>query len=112
MTGDAFGIFHAPVTDDSDGPLEITLPVDRLANLHDELRSYRLPGGLVANRYAEGPETRFPEILTLYDEVHSWITQAGGHSGRAATRDLAQRPQRPRAPFGLTISWPYATPPA
>ena len=25
--GDAFGVFHAPVTDDSDGPLEIVLPV-------------------------------------------------------------------------------------
>jgi hypothetical protein len=52
------------------------LPVDRLADLHGELRSYRLSGGLVANRYAEGPETWYPEILALYDEVHSWIMEA------------------------------------
>ena len=30
VTGHPFGIFHAPITDDSNGPLEITLPVDGL----------------------------------------------------------------------------------
>ena len=30
VTGDAFGIFHAPVTEESDGPLEIAVPVDGL----------------------------------------------------------------------------------
>ena len=30
VTGDAFGIFHAPITQESDGPLEIAVPVDEL----------------------------------------------------------------------------------
>ena len=30
VTGRPFGIFHGPITDDSNGPLEITLPVDGL----------------------------------------------------------------------------------
>jgi DNA-binding transcriptional MerR regulator len=111
VTGDAFGIFHAPVTDDSEGPLEITLPVDGLADLHGELRSYRLSGGLVANRYAEGPETWFPEILALYDEVHSWITEAGCIPVGPPREIWHNAPSDPD-PLRLTISWPYATPPA
>ena len=77
VNGDPFGVFHGPVTDDSDGPLEIVLPVDDLADTNDDVRSYRLPGGMMANRFAEGPATSFPEILRLYDELHSWITAAG-----------------------------------
>jgi hypothetical protein len=84
VNGDPFGVFHGPVTDDSDGPLEIVLPVDDLADTHDDVRSYRLSGGMMANRFAEGPATSFPEILRLYDELHSWITDGcrSGHRGR------------------------------
>ena len=108
---DAFGIFHSPVTDDSDGPLEITLPVDGLADLTDEIRSYRLPGGLVASRYAEGSETWYPEILVLYDEVHTWITEAGG-TPVGPPRETWHNAPSDADPLRLTISWPYATPPA
>ncbi len=81
VTGHPFGIFHAPITDDSNGPLEITLPVDCLIEPADgDVRSYRLGGGPVAERFAEGKETDFPEILALYDEVHAWITSSGGES--------------------------------
>jgi len=49
----------------------------------------RLPGGLAAHRYAEGPETWFPEILAVYDEVHTWVTEGGripvGPPGRPGT---------------------------
>jgi hypothetical protein len=92
------GIFHGPVTDDSGGPLEITLPVDGLADLHGELRGYRLPGRLVANRYPEGPGTRLPEILALHDEVHSRSPKPGAlRSGRHARS--AHRPRAIPSPF-------------
>ncbi|WNV75933.1 MerR family transcriptional regulator [Geodermatophilus sp. DSM 44513] len=109
-TGDPFGVFHAPVTADSDGPLEVALPVDGLADVRGDLRSHRLPGGLVARRYAEGPETWFPEILALYDEVHSWITE-GGHTPVGPPRETWHNGPDDPEPLRLTISWPYATPP-
>ena len=72
------------------------------------MRSYRLSGGPVAERFAEGKETDFPEILALYDEVHAWITSAAvrrsGRRGRSGTT----RPADPE-PLRLTISWPYAS---
>jgi DNA-binding transcriptional MerR regulator len=109
ITGDPFGVFHGPITADSDGPLEIVLPVDGLADTNDDVRSYRLPGGMMANRLAEGPETSFPEILGLYDEVHCWITAAGRVPVGPPRETWHNLPTDPE-PLRLTISWPYATP--
>ncbi len=114
VSGHPFGVFHAPITDDSDGPLEIVLPVDGLVETSGDaadVRSYRLSGGLVATRDAEGRETDFPEILALYDEVHSWITDAGRVPVGPPREIWHNAPQDPE-PLSLTIAWPYATPPA
>ncbi len=113
VTGDAFGIFHAPVTDESDGPLEIAVPVDDLLGADavpagDDVRSYRLAGGHVAERHAEGPETFFPDILALYDEVHSWIT-ASGRTPVGPPREIWHNAPSDPEPLRLTISWPYAS---
>ena len=114
VTGDAFGIFHAPITEESDGPLEIAVPVDELlgadADQADaaDVRSYRLAGGHVAERHAEGRETDFPDILALYDEVHSWITDSG-RTPVGPPREIWHNAPRDPEPLRLTISWPYAT---
>ena len=107
QTEDPFGIFHAPVDGDSDGPLEIVLPVNELTDLTGDIRSYRLTGGLTANRLAVGKETDFPEILGLYDEVHSWIAQAG-HTPVGPPREIWHNSPGGSDPLRLTISWPYA----
>ncbi len=113
VTGDAFGIFHAPVTDESDGPLEIVVPVDDLVppdtdRLDADVRSYRLAGGHVAERHAEGRETDFPDILARYDEVHAWIT-ASGRTPVGPPREIWHNAPSDPEPLRLTISWPYAT---
>ncbi|MFI8633613.1 MerR family transcriptional regulator [Microbacterium sp. NPDC077663] len=106
-TGDPFGVFHAPVTDDSDGPLEIVLPVDGLMDEADGVRSYRLTGGQVALRHAEGRETFFPEILALYDEVHAWIVDAGA-TPVGPPREIWHNSPRDDEPLRLTVAWPFA----
>ncbi|WP_223247059.1 MerR family transcriptional regulator [Microbacterium oleivorans] len=107
VTGDAFGVFHAPVTDDSNGPLEIVLPVDGLIDGADDVRSYRMTGGQVALRHAEGRETDFPEILALYDEVHAWITDAG-RTPIGPPREIWHNSPRDDEPLRLTVAWPFA----
>ena len=110
VTGRPFGIFHGPITDDSNGPLEITLPVDGLlepAEADGDLRSYRLSGGQVAERFAEGRETDFPEILAVYDEVHAWITSSG-RTPVGPPREVWHNAPRDPEPLRLTVSWPYA----
>ena len=110
VTGRPFGIFHGPITDDSNGPLEITLPVDGLlepTEADGDLRSYRLSGGQVAERLAEGRETDFPEILAVYDEVHAWITSSG-RTPVGPPREVWHNAPRDPEPLRLTVSWPYA----
>lgn len=92
MRGHPFGIFHAPITDESNGPLEITLAVDGLIELSDadgDVRSYRLGGGPVSERFAEGKETDFPEILGLQTRSTPGSPQAvvrqSGRLGRSGT---------------------------
>lgn len=109
-TGDAFGIFHGPITHESNGPLEIALPVDGMIEVpagDSDVRSYRLAGGPVAERLAEGRETDFPEILARYDEVHAWIT-ASGRTPVGPPREIWHNSPRDPEPLRLTISWPYA----
>lgn len=109
VTCHPFGIFHAPITDDSNGPLEITLPVDGLIEPADgDVRSYRLGGGPVAERFAEGKETDFPEILALYDEVHAWITSSG-RTPVGPPREIWHNAPLDPDPLRLTVSWPYAS---
>lgn len=109
VVDDPYGVFHAPVTDEADGPLEITLPVDALIEVDAgdaDIRSRRTTGGLVARRYAEGPETDFPAILALYDEVHTWIADQGGVPV-GPPREIWHTPADAE-PLRLTIAWPYA----
>jgi DNA-binding transcriptional MerR regulator len=109
VTGQSFGIFHAPITDESNGPLEITLPVDGLTEPSDgDVSSYRLSGGPVAERSAEGKETDFPEILALYDEVHAWITSSG-RTPVGPPREIWHNAPSDPEPLRLTISWPYTS---
>lgn len=104
--GDPFGVFHAPVTDESDGPLEIVLPVDGLADGTSDVRSYRMTGGHVAVRDARGRETDFPGILALYDEVHAWIT-AAGRTPSGPPREIWHNSPRDDEELSLTIAWPF-----
>ncbi len=109
--GDAYGVFHQPVDDESDGPLEIVLPVDRLVDRDPaaagDVRSYRMTGGRLASRTLTGPETHFPAILGYYDELYAWVEDAG-HTRTGPPREIWHNSPRDPEPLRLTICWPYA----
>lgn len=107
VAGPPFGVFHEPVTDDSDGPLEIALPVDGLTDLTGDVRSHRMPGGTAAAREAVGEETWFPGILAVYDDVHGWITRSGG-TPVGPPREVWHNSPSGDEPLHVTIVWPYA----
>jgi DNA-binding transcriptional MerR regulator len=75
--GPFFVIFHRPVGEDADGPVEVCLPVDPAAATRIE----------PAHREAYIPVTKghfeVPRILSVYDGVYRWVwdhgyTPAGG----------------------------------
>lgn len=67
--GSPFVLYHGPVNEQDDGPVEVCVPTgegDRV-----------LPAGEVAFVEISERHTRFPEILEAYDAVWSWAKEHG-----------------------------------
>jgi DNA-binding transcriptional MerR regulator len=112
VVGPPFGIFHREITEDSDGPLEVCLPVDGLTELSPgqgahSMRSYRLAGGRYATVTVSGAETDFPAILAAYDQVCGWIEKAGG-TRVGPPHEIWHVLPWAAEPTEMTIAWPFA----
>ena len=112
VVGPPFGIFHREITEDSDGPLEVCLPVDALTDLSpgqgaDPVRSYRLAGGRYATVLVKGTETDFPAILAAYDRVCGWIEKAGG-TRVGPPHEIWHVLPWAAEPTEMTVAWPFA----
>lgn len=73
--GELFVIFHGEVNEDSDGPVEVCLPV---ANASAATRSE--PAHHEAYVRVTAAQLEWPHILTAYDAVERWIDQKGRES--------------------------------
>lgn len=108
VTGHPFGVFHGPVGDDSDGPLEVALPIAWMSTSPDDVRCYRVSGGHMATVHATGADTDYPEVLTAYDLACSWI-ETHGFKTIGPPREIWERlPWEGKA--SMTIAWPFAGP--
>jgi effector-binding domain-containing protein len=67
--GAPFCIYHGPVNEQDDGPIEVGVP---LADGDAEL-----PGGEVACATVTAEEAQFPEILGAYDAIAAWAKENG-----------------------------------
>jgi effector-binding domain-containing protein len=68
-TGPPFALFHGPVNETDDGPVEVCVPTAE--------GDKRLAGGEVAYALASGPACAFPEIIGAYDAVAGWAKAQG-----------------------------------
>jgi DNA-binding transcriptional MerR regulator/effector-binding domain-containing protein len=76
-SGAAFIVYHGDVSEDSDGPVEVCLPVDetRADTLSAPIRVE--PAHSEAFVTVTKAQIRYPDILSAYDAVESWIAQQG-----------------------------------
>jgi DNA-binding transcriptional MerR regulator len=63
-----FVVYHGPVNDDDDGPVEVCVPGDG---------NHVLDGGEVAFTAIRGEQCVFPEILGAYEAVYGWAKDHG-----------------------------------
>jgi DNA-binding transcriptional MerR regulator len=75
-------IFHGEVNEDSDGPVELCIPIDNPAVVAGTAvsTSYTIrlePGHRVAYVRLSKAQTQYPQILTAYDAVTHWIDEHG-----------------------------------
>jgi DNA-binding transcriptional MerR regulator len=89
--GPPFCIFHGPVNETEDGPVEVGVPTAD--------GDKRLPAGEVAYAIASGPACKFPEIIGAYDAVAGWA-KANGRELTAPPREIYLEMQR------WEIAWP------
>ncbi len=74
--GHGMVIYHGEVNDDSNGPVEVCVPVGRnTVPPEGAIRLIDLPAGLEAYTTITLAQCRFPEILGAYDAVHSCLKQ-------------------------------------
>jgi DNA-binding transcriptional MerR regulator len=108
ITEEPLGIYHGAVNEDSNGPVEICLPVSRVLQPTDEILSKEIPPSKVAFTTITRDQAQFPDILKAYDAIYDWIRQQR-HKVLGPPREIyVGDPDRvgPDDPF-IEIAWPF-----
>ena len=72
-----FGIYHGPINEQDDGPIEICLPVNGKVKSTGNAELKQLQGGNAACVTMLGAQCDFPAILSGYDAAADWIQKNG-----------------------------------
>jgi DNA-binding transcriptional MerR regulator len=104
VNGTPMGIYHGPINNEDDGPLQVAVPVDAALKIGGEYEITDLAGGEFAVAEARGADCTFPAILGAYDAVAHWIRNQG--------REMVGSPREVwHEPFGkkahMQIMWQY-----
>lgn len=75
--GAPFGIYHGPVSEKEDGPVETCLAVDGNVEAHGNIEVKQLEGGQAACVVITGDQCHYPELLGAYDAAADWIQKNG-----------------------------------
>jgi DNA-binding transcriptional MerR regulator len=78
VTAAPFVIYHGEVNEDSDGPVEVCIPIDPTQATSDAA-TRREPAHREAYTTITKGQVEFPQILSAYDAVAHWIEAQGKH---------------------------------
>jgi len=75
--GAPFGIYHGPVSEIEDGPVETCIAVNGKIEGRGEIEVKQLEGGKGASVIITGDQCHYPELLAAYDAGADWIQKNG-----------------------------------
>jgi len=75
--GAPFGIYHGPVSEQEDGPVETCIAVNGKVTGKGEIEVKQLEGGKAASVTITGDQCHYPELLGAYDAGADWIQKNG-----------------------------------
>jgi DNA-binding transcriptional MerR regulator len=75
--GAPFGIYHGPVSETEDGPVETCLSVEGKVEGRGNVEVKQLEGGKAACVVITGEQCHYPELLGGYDAAVDWIQKNG-----------------------------------
>lgn len=106
--GPAFGIFHGAVSEESDGPIEVCVPLSaEPAAAPPAGMSIRiLPAARAACVTLSGDQADFPEVLKGYDAASGWIEK---NTFRMAGPPREVWPDDPGPGQPLEIQWEFVS---
>jgi len=76
-TGAPLGIYHGPINDQEDGPIETCVPINKSISGKGDIEARQLEGGKAACVVITGEQCHFPELLGAYDAAADWIQKNG-----------------------------------
>ena len=85
MTAPVFVVYHGEVNQDSDGPVEVCVPVAR--EVPDAATRVE-PAHREAYVRLRKSQVEFPQILTAYDAVAAWVREHGRSTTVCAPREV------------------------
>jgi DNA-binding transcriptional MerR regulator len=95
--GPWFIVYHGEVSEDSDGPVELCVPIDPAYAGETSAPIRTVPGYREAYTRISKAQVGYPQILSAYDAVSAWLGERGHNS--AAPRELY-----------LAVDWDSAAP--
>jgi DNA-binding transcriptional MerR regulator len=106
-TRDPLGIYHGAVNEDSEGPVEICLPLDQALQPTREIHFRTLGPVKVASTTITHNQSQFPAILEAYDAVFDWVRNQGRRVKGPPWEIYIGNPETtgPDDPF-IEIAWP------
>lgn len=109
VVGEAFAIFHGPVNRESDGPLEVGLPVAELVAASDGVRTRLAPTG-AGSRARPRAERPRPTVLAAYDRIARWCEDQDWRIVGPPRETWIGLPWEPDPE--IVVGWPVAQPAA
>ncbi len=103
-----FGLYHGPINEEEDGPIEVCVPVDRDLSADGEIAARVLPGGRLAYVVLRGDECAFPAVLKGYDAVYDWIAHNGCEVEDAPREIWRSQPRDRQAE--MEVAWLFRDP--
>jgi len=81
-SGAPFGVYHGPVSETEDGPVETCLAVEGEVQGKGDIEVKQLEGGKAACVLITGEQCHYPELLGAYDAAADWIQKNGFETSR------------------------------
>lgn len=87
ISGHSMAVYHGEVSHDSNGPVEVCVPMSTEVEANDGNSIRTEPEHLLAYTNVRKAQVGFPQILRAYNAVHAWI-MANGYTQVGASREI------------------------